>query len=54
MHTLACDTGAYASPVSVASWPPPTLLMSNQEFYSVMVQINWTLKTQAVANMQVQ
>ena len=23
------------------------LLMSNQELYSVMVQINWTLKTQA-------
>ena len=30
------------------------LLMSNQELYSVMVQINWTLKSQAVANMQVQ
>ena len=30
------------------------LLMSNQELYSVMVQINWTLKTQALANMQVQ
>ena len=29
------------------------LLMSNQELYSVMVQINWTLKTQALANMQV-
>ena len=30
------------------------LLMSNQELYSVMVQINCTLKTQALANMQVQ
>ena len=30
------------------------LLMSNQELYSVMVQINWTLKSQALANMQVQ
>ena len=30
------------------------LQMSNQELYSVMVQINWTLKTQALANMQVQ
>ena len=30
------------------------LLMSNQELYSVMVQINWTLKTQALTNMQVQ
>ena len=30
------------------------LLMSNQELYSVMVEINWTLKTQALANMQVQ
>ena len=30
------------------------LLMSNQELYSVMVQINWTLKTQALVNMQVQ
>ena len=30
------------------------LLMSNQELYSVMVQINLTLKSQAVANMQVQ
>ena len=30
------------------------LLMSNRELYSVMVQINWTLKTQALANMQVQ
>ena len=30
------------------------LQMSNQEPYSVMVQINWTLKTQALANMQVQ
>ena len=29
------------------------LLMSNQELYSVMVQINWTLKTQALANMRV-
>ena len=29
------------------------LLMSNQELYSVMVQINWTLKTQALTNMQV-
>ena len=28
--------------------------MSNQELYSVMVQINWTLKSQALANMQVQ
>ena len=28
------------------------LLMSNQELYSVMVQINWTLKTQALSNMQ--
>ena len=30
------------------------LLMSNQELYSVMVQINCTLKTQALANMHVQ
>ena len=30
------------------------LLMSNQELYSVMVQISCTLKTQALANMQVQ
>ena len=30
------------------------LQMSNQELYSVMVQINWTLKAQALANMQVQ
>ena len=30
------------------------LLMSNQELSSVMVQINWTLKTQALSNMQVQ
>ena len=30
------------------------LLMSNQELYLVMVQINWTPKTQALANMQVQ
>ena len=30
------------------------LLVNNQELYSVMVQINWTLKTQAVTNMQVQ
>ena len=30
------------------------LQMSNQELYSVMVQLNWTLKTQALANMQVQ
>ena len=29
------------------------LLMSNQELYSVMVQIKWTLKSQALANMQV-
>ena len=29
------------------------LLMNNQELYSVMVQINWTLKTQAVTNMEV-
>ena len=28
--------------------------MNNQELYSVMVQINWTLKTQAVTNMQIQ
>ena len=28
--------------------------MSNQELYSVMVQINWTLKTQALTNMQIQ
>ena len=30
------------------------LLMSNQELYSVMVQINWTLESEALANMQVQ
>ena len=30
------------------------LLMSNQELYSMMVQINRTLKTQALRNMQVQ
>ena len=30
------------------------LLMNNQELYSVMVQINWTPKTQAATNMQVQ
>ena len=30
------------------------LLMNNQELYSVMVQINWTLKTQALTNMQIQ
>ena len=30
------------------------LLTSNQELYSVMVQINWSLKTQALTNMQVQ
>ena len=30
------------------------LLMNNQELYSVMVQINWTLRTQALTNMQVQ
>ena len=30
------------------------LLMNNQELYSVMVQISWTLKTQALMNMQVQ
>ena len=30
------------------------LQMSNQELYSVMVHISWTLKTQALANMQVQ
>ena len=30
------------------------LLMSNPELYSVMVQINWTLKTQALTNMRVQ
>ena len=29
------------------------LLMNNQEVYSVMVQINWTLKIQALTNMQV-
>ena len=29
------------------------LLMSNQELYSVMVQINWTLKTRALTNMQI-
>ena len=29
------------------------LLMSSQELYSVMVHINWILKTQALANMQV-
>ena len=28
--------------------------MSNQELYSVMVQINWTLKTRAVTNMQIE
>ena len=28
------------------------LLMNNQELYSVMVQINWTLKTRALTNMQ--
>ena len=26
------------------------LLMSNQELYSVIVQINWTLKSEALAN----
>ena len=30
------------------------LLMNNQELYSVMVQINWTLKTQALTNMELQ
>ena len=30
------------------------LRMNNQELYSVMFQINWTLKTQALTNMQVQ
>ena len=30
------------------------LLMNNQELYSVMVQINWTLKTHALTNMQIQ
>ena len=30
------------------------LLMNNQELYSVMVQINWTLKTEALTNMPVQ
>ena len=29
------------------------LLMNNQELYSVMVQINWTMKTQAPTNMQI-
>ena len=28
--------------------------MNNQELYSVMVQINWNLKTQALTNMQIQ
>ena len=30
------------------------LLMSNQELYSVMVQLNWTLKTRALTNMQIE
>ena len=30
------------------------LLMSNKELYSVMGQINWTLKTQALTNMQIE
>ena len=30
------------------------LLMNNQEVYSAMVEINWTLKTQALTNMQIQ
>ena len=30
------------------------MLMNNQELYSVMVQINWTLKTRAVTNMQIE
>ena len=30
------------------------LLMSNQELYSVMVQIKWTLKTWALTNMQIE
>ena len=30
------------------------LLMNNQELYSVMVQINWTLKTRALTNMQIE
>ena len=30
------------------------LLMNNQKLYSVMVQINWTLKTRALTNMHVQ
>ena len=34
--------------------PPPPPPMNNQELYSVMVQITWTLKTQALTNMQVQ
>ena len=38
--------------------PPPKyalpLLMSNQELYSVKVQINWTLKTRALTNMQIE
>ena len=28
--------------------------MNNQELYSVMVQINWTLKTRALTNMQIE
>ena len=28
--------------------------MNNQEFYSVMLQINWTLKTRALTNMQIE
>ena len=30
------------------------LLMNNQELDSVMVQINWTLKTRALTNMQIE
>ena len=30
------------------------LLMNNQELYSVMVQINWTLKTRALTNIQIE
>ena len=30
------------------------LLVSNQELYLVMAQINWTLKTRALANMQIE
>ena len=44
------DTGMHCEIVDDHGEP---LLMSNQELYSVMVQINWTLKSQALANMQV-